>query len=85
MSDMDEETKAIAAANLASFVGKPVVAIVEEDGEWVVHQFSPTGVAPSSAYPSKRTAAARMLQLLHIGPVAPQSYPETAAVSLASE
>lgn len=77
---MEEETKQIAAANLASFVGKDVLAIVEEDGEWVVHQFSETGVSPPSTYPSKRLAAARVLQLMHVGPVAPQTHPETAAI-----
>lgn len=81
---MDEQTERIAAENLAAFVGKDVVAIVEEDGEWVVHQFSATGVAPISAYPSKRLAAARVLQLMHIGPVAPQTHPETAAIGAIS-
>lgn len=52
--------------------------IIEEgvDGEWIIHQWHNEGVAPQSSYPTKRLAAARLLQLLHIGPVAPQTHPE---------
>ena len=38
------------------------------------------GVAPPTVKPSKREVAARLLQLLNIGPVAPQDYAEEVCV-----
>lgn len=45
-----------------------------------VHCQTDESVFPSTTYPNKRAAASRILQLLGIGPVAPQSYPEAVAV-----
>lgn len=62
--------------------------IVEIDGQFEVHVHTPHGIAPSSAYNSKRAAAARLLQLLQTGPVAPQTWPEQVyigSVSLAPD
>lgn len=56
--------------------------ILEElpSGEMKVHQHSHNGVAPQSTYPTRRKAASRLLQLLGIGPVAPQDYPEKVCI-----
>lgn len=61
--------------------------MIEECGaSFIVHQWTGEewingeGVAPSSEYPTLRKAAARLLQLLHIGPVAPQTWPEEACL-----
>ncbi len=57
--------------------------IVEEgDGSYSIHEHSKNGVAPPTAKPGKREVAARLLQLLGIGPVAPQDYPEEVCVGV---
>jgi hypothetical protein len=55
-------------------------AIVETPAGFEVHEHSPTDVAPPSVYPTRRLAASRVLQLLGIGPVAPQSHPEEVCI-----
>lgn len=54
----------------------------EGDGTYSVHEHTKNGVAPPSDYPDKRSAAARLLQLLQIGPVAPQYYPEEVYIGI---
>ena len=51
--------------------------IVEEgDGAYSIHEHIKDGVAPPITKPNKREVAARFLQCLGVGPVAPQSHPE---------
>lgn len=57
--------------------------IIEERGaEFIVHQWTGAewkngaGVGPPTGYPTLRKAAARLLQLLGTGAVAPQTWPE---------
>lgn len=55
--------------------------IVEEgDGTYSIHEHMTDGVAPPTIKPGKREVAARFLQLLGIGPVAPQDYPEEVCI-----
>jgi hypothetical protein len=54
--------------------------IVETPEGYEVHQHSAASVWPPTTYPTKRLAAARLLQLLGIGPVAPQTHPESVCV-----
>jgi hypothetical protein len=57
--------------------------IVEEgDGTYSIHEHMVDGVAPPTVKPNKREVAARLLQLLQIGPVAPQDYPEEVCVGV---
>ena len=57
------------------------VWIIEERGaDFVVHDWSPGGVGPTSEYPTLRKAAARFLQLLRTGVVAPQTWPEEVCI-----
>jgi hypothetical protein len=60
--------------------GCKLLMVVETEDGFTVHQWHPDGVAPTSTYDTNRKAAARLLQLLHIGPVAPQTWPETACI-----
>jgi hypothetical protein len=55
------------------------------DGSFTVHEHSGDSVWPSTDYPNKRLAAARLLQLLGIGPVAPQAHPESVCIELPGE
>lgn len=64
----------------ASLRDRTCVAISQKDGKFYVHKWDKDNVAPVSEYPSAREAAARILQLLHIGPVAPQTWPEMACI-----
>ena len=54
--------------------------IMEKGSGFEVHYHDSESVYPSSIYPTKRLAAARLLQLLGCGPVAPQTTPETAMI-----
>lgn len=63
------------------------VWIIEERGaEFIVHDWmgpqyrNGAGVAPAHGYPTLRKAAARLLQLLGTGPVAPQTWPEQVCI-----
>lgn len=63
------------------------VWMIEESGsDYVIHVWGGpeaefgAGVAPSSAHPTLRKAASRLLQLLHTGPVAPQTWPEKVCI-----
>lgn len=47
---------------------------------WRVHEWTPDSVFPPIEYPTKRLAAARVLQLLQVGPVAPQTHPEEVCI-----
>lgn len=81
---MDNEIAEIARENREAWAGREVIAIVKEADGYSVHHHTADSVAPSSSYPDKRLAAARVLQLLHVGPVAPQSHPETACIGTVS-
>lgn len=50
--------------------------IIETANGYEVHQHTADSVFPPTLYRNKRDAAARVLQLLGIGPVGPQSYAE---------
>lgn len=77
---MDEETKQIAQEHHANWLGKRVIAIVETQNGYEIHQHTEDSVFPKSDYATKREAASRVLQLLGIGPVAPQTWPERACI-----
>jgi len=69
------------------FKGSRRVWMIEERGaEFIVHSWSGVGwqngdgVGPPSTYPTLRKAAARLLQLLGTGPVAPQTWPEEVCI-----
>ncbi len=86
---IDDEIASIKCETFERFKNSRRVWIIEEcDGEFVVHTWSGTdgrygaGVGPPSSYPTLRKAAARLLQLLHIGPVAPQTWPERVCVGM---
>lgn len=65
----------------AKWIGQKVWAISEnENGTFTVHQQNPNGVAPPSDYPTLRKAAARLLQLLGTGAIAPQTWPENVCI-----
>ena len=81
MSEQDAEVAGIQRDFLDRFKASRRWIIVEEsDGSYSVHEHTWDGVAPPSSYPDKRKAAARLLQLLGIGPVAPQTWPEAVCV-----
>jgi len=55
--------------------------IAETETGLEVHEWSADGVAPSSTYPIKEAAAARLLQLLGIThAIVPQSWPESVCI-----
>ena len=65
------------------FKDSPHVWIIEERGaEFIVHTWcgkdhvNGPGVGPATSYPTLRKAAARFLQMLGVGAVAPQTWPE---------
>lgn len=55
--------------------------IAEQPDGYEVHEWSEDGVAPPSRHATKRLAAARILQLLGTGPVAPQTDPEEVCIT----
>ena len=53
----------------------------EPDGRYSIVDMSKDGIGPKIIKSDKRGVAARLLQLLDLGPVAPQDYPEEICVS----
>ncbi len=83
----DDEITGIKQATFDVLKTSRHVWIIEERGaEFIVHKwrgpessFGPS-VGPQSSYPTLRKAAARLLQILSTGPVAPQTWPEEACI-----
>lgn len=89
MTDHDRVIDEIKVDTFERFLlGARRVWIIEENplGDFTVHSWSGpegkhgAGVAPAAAYPTLRKAAARLLQLLETGPVAPQTWPEDVCI-----
>ena len=83
----DEKIAEIKQETFDVFRGSRRVWIIEERGsEFIVHNWlGPdaqygAGVGPPHSYPTLRKAAARLLQILGTGPVAPQTWPESVCV-----
>lgn len=56
------------------------LTIEEKNGEWLVGQEEGENIWPTTSYPTARLAAARLLQLLDLGPVGPQMHPERVCI-----
>jgi hypothetical protein len=78
--DLDPEIEKVMAKNLAALIGQPFIAVVETPYGWEVVQQTCSSVMPTVSYATKRGAASRVLQLLNTGPVAMQTWPETACI-----
>lgn len=83
----EEEIAKIKRDTFETFKDSRRVWIIEERvAEFIVHNWTGedaphgAGVGPGSSYPTLRKAAARLLQLLHVGPVAPQTWPESVCI-----
>lgn len=77
----EEEIADIKQETFDMFKTSPRVWIIEErDERFIVHRWTPGGVGPASDYPTRRKAAARLLQLLEVGAVAPQTWPESVCI-----
>lgn len=83
----DEEIARIKQETFEAFKHSPRVWIIEERGaEFTVHTWTGadwqngSGVGPPSSYPTLRKAAARLLQMLGCGAVAPQTWPENVCI-----
>lgn len=83
----DEEISEFKRNTFDTFKDSRQVWIIEERGaEFIIHTWNGSshthgaGIGPPSSYPTLRKAAARLLQLLHTGPVAPQTWPEEVCV-----
>lgn len=77
-----DDLERIAQENRNSWAGKALIAIVECPEGYQVHQHTKDSVMPISTHATKRLAAARVLQLMGIGPVAPQIEPEEATITV---
>lgn len=77
-----DDLERIAEENRTLWAGKTLIAIVECPEGYQVHHHTKDSVMPFSTYTTKRLAAARVLQLMGIGPVAPQIEPEEATITV---
>jgi hypothetical protein len=79
--DFDETVAEIKQETFDTFKSSRNVWIIEERGaEFIVHRWTPGGVGAANDYPTLRKAVARLLQLLKVGPVAPQTWPEEVCI-----
>lgn len=73
----EEYIAEIQRENLLSHIGRSLWAVVDlPNGRFGVYSQSAGGAGPLTEYNTKRQAAARLLQLMETGPVAPQTWPE---------
>lgn len=78
----EQEIEEIKNATFKKFKNAKQTWILEDYGAgFILHTWTPDGVAPPTSYASKREIASRLLQLLQIGPVAPQTWPEEVCIS----
>lgn len=87
----DETIAEIKRETFGLFKDSRRVWILEERGaEFIVHTWNGNsdmhgaGVGPASSYPTLRKAAARFLQMLGVGVVAPQTWPEEICIGSVS-
>lgn len=80
----DETIAQIKHETFETFRWSRRVWVIEERGaQFIVHTWSGSewtngaGVGPPHEYPTLRKATARFLQMLGVGPVAPQTWPES--------
>lgn len=83
----DEEIAQIKRDAFDGFKTSRRVWIIEERGaEYILHNWTSdkyqygAGVGPAHSYPTLRKVAARLLQILGTGPVAPQTWPESVCI-----
>ena len=77
----DAEVEKFKADYFEAFRPREMWAIVDlPNGKFGVYWHSAESVGPLSEYNTKRQAAARLLQMLQCGPVAPQTWPEAICV-----
>lgn len=50
--------------------------LTEIDGEWAIEQIEVSGIWPTVSKKTDREVVARLMQVLGVGPVAPQTEPE---------
>lgn len=75
------DVSAIKQEVLTTFVGRPMWAIIDlPNGMYGVYSHNDQSVGPVIEYNTRRQAAARLLQLMELGPVAPQTWPESICV-----
>ena len=79
-TDLDPDIIALQDAFLADNRRRRRWVILETAEGYEVHCHTVDGVAPPSAYPNKRLAVARLMQLLSTGPVRPQMHPESVCI-----
>lgn len=79
---MDSEIAEIRDEHTRRFGDRKLWIIVDMPDGFEVHEWDGDGVAPPTKYPKARQAAARLLQLMGTGPVAPQTWPERVEITL---
>ena len=78
---MTWDIKEIKKEHFDANIDKEMFSIIKEpDGTFGVYQQTAGSVAPYFKYVNAQLAAARVLQLLGIGPIAPQYWPEEVGV-----
>lgn len=80
MAGKDWEISTIKQEHWVAYRDREMWAIIELPDGFGVYWHNAESVGPLFMYPTKRLAASRILQLLGIGPVAPQDHPENICV-----
>lgn len=57
-----------------------IIIVMESDGTFTIHQHTKDSVYCPTQKKTAREVASRLLQLLNVGPVAPQDWPEEICV-----
>lgn len=55
--------------------------LTEVDGQWSIEEMSLSSIYPITQKPNSREMVARLMQLVDVGPVAPQTGPERVEMS----
>jgi hypothetical protein len=74
------DTETIRREHFDRWQGKRMIAMIWHDDGFEIYEQTAESTMPPSRYDTLRKAASRILQLLGIGPVAPQTHPEVACL-----
>jgi len=85
VTTLDAEIEAMADKHWELGRGKPRWLIIDMGDHFTLREMSQDSVMPPCDKQTKREIAARLLQVMEIGPVAPQNFPEEIGINMIND
>jgi hypothetical protein len=85
VTTLDQEIEAMADGHWELGRGKHRFLIIDMGDHWTLREMTNDSVMPPCDKGTKREIASRLLQVMEIGPVAPQSFPEEICINMIND